>query len=266
MTAMALQDAAGRRRSPATLPGFHVGRPPRNKGPRYPADPPNVEEIVAVMRHAGTTTQGLRVRALIVVLWRAGLRIGEALALTETDLDERRGSVLVRHGKGDKRREVGMDDWGWQQLQPQENVFTTEALDDWVEVLSRKRIPTIAGPLIRLDEQSDGHRVKQDRRGLVPEVVEDGQAVGQSGEVSEHPVASCGTHLEHGGRVERRHQDGNARAIHHPGRLGIGGDVVLGGGLEGLAVAASDGAAHQGDALEFARGRRFTVDQLGHVG
>jgi hypothetical protein len=34
-----LLDAAGRRRSPATLPGFHAGRPPRNKGHRYPADP-----------------------------------------------------------------------------------------------------------------------------------------------------------------------------------------------------------------------------------
>ena len=45
-----LLDAAGRRRSPATLPGFHAGRPPRNKGLRYPADPPTVEEIVAVMR------------------------------------------------------------------------------------------------------------------------------------------------------------------------------------------------------------------------
>ena len=43
-------DAASRRRSPATLPGFHAGRPPRNKGRRYPADPPTVEEIVAVMR------------------------------------------------------------------------------------------------------------------------------------------------------------------------------------------------------------------------
>jgi hypothetical protein len=30
-------DAAGRRRSPATLPGYHAGRPPRNKGMRYPA-------------------------------------------------------------------------------------------------------------------------------------------------------------------------------------------------------------------------------------
>jgi hypothetical protein len=72
MTAIVLQDAAGRRRSSATLPGYHVGRPPRNKGLRYPADPPSVEEIVAVMRQAGTSMQGLRVRALVVILWRAG--------------------------------------------------------------------------------------------------------------------------------------------------------------------------------------------------
>jgi hypothetical protein len=31
-----LVDCIGRRRSPATLPGYHVGRPPRNKGLRYP--------------------------------------------------------------------------------------------------------------------------------------------------------------------------------------------------------------------------------------
>ncbi|HZL35185.1 MAG TPA: endo-1,4-beta-xylanase [Tepidisphaeraceae bacterium] len=43
---------------------------------------------------------------------------------------------------------------GWKQLQPQENVFATERLDDWVEFLSRRRVPTIAGPLIRLDEIS----------------------------------------------------------------------------------------------------------------
>ncbi len=113
-----LLDAAGRRRSPATLPGFHAGRPPRNKGFRYPPDPPRVEEIVTVMREAGETVHGLRLRALIVVLWRAGLRIGEAIGLTETDLDPERGSVLVRQGKGGKQREVGMDDWGFGQLRP----------------------------------------------------------------------------------------------------------------------------------------------------
>ena len=113
-----LLDAAGRRRSPATMPGFHAGRPPRNKGVRYPADPPTVEEIVAVMRIAGDGTHGRRLRGLIVVLWRAGLRIHEALALAEPDLDRRRGALLVRRGKGGRRREVGMDEWGWEQLHP----------------------------------------------------------------------------------------------------------------------------------------------------
>jgi site-specific recombinase XerC len=104
--------------APATLPGFHVGRPPRNKGMRYPADPPTVEEIVAVMRHASDDRHGWRVRAVIVVLWRAGLRIQKALELAEHDLDPRRGSLLVRSGKGGRRREVGMDAWGWEQLRP----------------------------------------------------------------------------------------------------------------------------------------------------
>ena len=74
---------------------------------KYPADPPRVEEIIAVMRLAGDDRHGLRVRAVIAVLWRGGLRISEALALSETDVDPARGSVLIRHGKGDKRREVG---------------------------------------------------------------------------------------------------------------------------------------------------------------
>jgi site-specific recombinase XerD len=60
----------------------------------------------------------VRLRSIIVVLWRAGLRISEALALNETDLDPDRGSLLVRHGKGDKRREVGMDRWAWSHLTP----------------------------------------------------------------------------------------------------------------------------------------------------
>ena len=70
------------------MPGFHAGHVPGNKGLRYPADPPKVEEIQ------------------------------EALALTEGDLDQRRGSLLVRRGKGGRRREVGMDTWGWEQLDP----------------------------------------------------------------------------------------------------------------------------------------------------
>jgi site-specific recombinase XerD len=91
---------------------------PGNKGRRYPADPPRVEEMVAVMKQAGDSGFGRRLRGLIVVLWRAGLRISEALALTEADLEISRGSLLVRRGKGGRRREVGMDDWAWEHLRP----------------------------------------------------------------------------------------------------------------------------------------------------
>ncbi len=90
-----LLDRAGRRRSPATMPGFHAGRPPHNKGLRYPADPPKVEEIVAVMRTAGDNAHGRRLRGLIVVLWRAGLRIQEALGLAEADLYYRRMGICT---------------------------------------------------------------------------------------------------------------------------------------------------------------------------
>src|SRR4051812_30748211 len=98
---------------------------------RYPADPPTVEEIVAVMRAAGDRRHGCRLRGLIVVLWRVGSRIQEALALTESDLDHRRGALLVRRGKGGRRRGVGMDEWAWEHLQR------------WIEV----RVDLPVGPL-----------------------------------------------------------------------------------------------------------------------
>ena len=67
MQSVPLLDCAGRPRSPATLASFHVGRTPRNKGLRYPPDPPTVEEIVAVMNTAAQRPDGLRLRRLIIV-------------------------------------------------------------------------------------------------------------------------------------------------------------------------------------------------------
>ena len=79
------------------------------------------------MSAVGDRSDGHRLRALVVLLWRAGLRISEALSLQENDLDRTRGAVLVRRGKGGKRREVEMDRWAWDQLDP------------WVEI--RRELP-----------------------------------------------------------------------------------------------------------------------------
>jgi hypothetical protein len=43
-------NAAGRRRSPATMPKYLAGRAPHNRGMQYPPDPSRAEEIVLVMR------------------------------------------------------------------------------------------------------------------------------------------------------------------------------------------------------------------------
>jgi site-specific recombinase XerD len=74
---------------------------PANKGKRYPAEPLTGLEVRSLMaacsRRAPT---GIRNRALIAVLSRAGLRISEALALESKDLDRSRGAIRILHGKG----------------------------------------------------------------------------------------------------------------------------------------------------------------------
>jgi integrase len=93
VTVLSVLDTAGRRRAPATVPGYHAGRPSRNNYFRYPADPATVDEIVAVMRGTAVNRHGWRLRVMIIVLWRTALRIQDALALREHDLDLRRGSI-----------------------------------------------------------------------------------------------------------------------------------------------------------------------------
>jgi integrase len=59
-----------------------------------------------------------RARELIAVLWEVGPRIREALDLGELDLDPKRGSVLVRSGKGGRRREGGTENRGFEHSSP----------------------------------------------------------------------------------------------------------------------------------------------------
>ena len=108
MSEPGLVDITGRLRSPAATPGHWAGSAPPNKGQRYPADPPTVEEIILVMREAGPGPYADRTRGLIAVLWRAGLRISEALALTEADLDPNTGRCWSAPAR------AGSDEWlGW---------------------------------------------------------------------------------------------------------------------------------------------------------
>jgi hypothetical protein len=113
-----LLDAAGRRRSPATMRGF-PRRPPaaqqRHPLPRGSADRRGDRRRDAHGGRRPAWSSPPRPGGRAVARGAAHPR---ALALSESDLDRRRGSLLVRRGKGGRRREVGMDEWAWEQLAP----------------------------------------------------------------------------------------------------------------------------------------------------
>jgi len=103
-----LLDAVGRRRSPAIPAGLPRRATAAQQGhalSRRPADRRGGrgrDATTADDRH------GWRVRAMIVVLWRSGLRIQDALALGEHDVDHRRGSARPqRQGRAPTRGRHG---------------------------------------------------------------------------------------------------------------------------------------------------------------
>jgi integrase/recombinase XerC len=82
-----------------------------NKGRLFPAEPLSAAEVRSLLRATGADSlSAVRNHALLVVLWRAGLRVSEALALRPADVDFGRGTIRVRFGKGRKARTVGVDD------------------------------------------------------------------------------------------------------------------------------------------------------------
>lgn len=112
-------DARGYPRAGGNLPGSHRGRTPPNKGLDLGPTPPSVTDIIAACQACPDTPSGRRTVALIILLWRTGMRIGcEALRLMEHDLDPEEGLIHIRCGKGGKARTVPMDPWGWRQFQP----------------------------------------------------------------------------------------------------------------------------------------------------
>lgn len=81
-------------------------KPPR----KMPVEILTADEVQALIgKCSARCPTGVRNRALVVTLWRCGLRIGEALALFPKDIDLARGTIRVLHGKWDKARTVAID-------------------------------------------------------------------------------------------------------------------------------------------------------------
>jgi site-specific recombinase XerD len=78
---------------------------------KRPIEPLTPDEARALIRGCSRRAPtGIRNAALFAVMYRGGLRLGEALALHPKDVDAAAGTIRVLHGKGDRARVVGVDD------------------------------------------------------------------------------------------------------------------------------------------------------------
>src|SRR5262249_26244299 len=78
-------------------------------GRRFPAQVLTPAEVTALLGACPETPVGARNRALITVLYRAGLRVSEALSLLVDDVRLDLPAITVREGKGRRSRIVGID-------------------------------------------------------------------------------------------------------------------------------------------------------------
>ncbi|MEP7059408.1 MAG: site-specific tyrosine recombinase XerD [Actinomycetota bacterium] len=82
------------------------------KVPRGLPRPISIDEVSALLAvPGGETTEGIRDRAILELLYGAGLRVSELVGLDVDDLDLEAGSLRVL-GKGGKEREVPLGSFG----------------------------------------------------------------------------------------------------------------------------------------------------------
>jgi integrase len=86
------------------------GKAPATKGRTLERDVLTPDEVARMMDACGSSTTGIRNRAMLAVLYGAAIRIAEACALRPADVVlGSPASIHVNRGKGGKERTVGLD-------------------------------------------------------------------------------------------------------------------------------------------------------------
>lgn len=94
----------------------------------------DAQDIKKILKACGAGDAADRNRALIATLAGTGMRIAEALALEERDLDLKKRRAHVRQGKGSKDRHIWVSD------------TAVEPIQVWMKI--RKRINAVNGTTI----------------------------------------------------------------------------------------------------------------------
>jgi site-specific recombinase XerD len=104
------------------------------QGRKFPAELLSPDEVAAIIGACSARSRtGIRNRALLTLLYRSGLRISEALALRPADVNLKRCTCRVLHGKGNKATTRGF------------HPSATDALARWMD--TRAGLGLRNGPL-----------------------------------------------------------------------------------------------------------------------
>jgi site-specific recombinase XerD len=105
-----------------------------NKGRDFPAEVLTTDEVTAIISQCSAKARtGIRNRALLMLLYRSGLRVSEALALKPSDVNLSDRTIRVLNGKGGKTTTRGF------------HAEATDALARWLD--TRKQLGLRNGPL-----------------------------------------------------------------------------------------------------------------------
>src|SRR5688572_3951945 len=93
--------ARKRHRSPITQPGYRRGEPPPNKGRKLPAEVLTADELERVMATFDRgTKRGVRNAAMAALMARAGMKVGQVLAMQRWHYEYGGHVVTVPAGLG----------------------------------------------------------------------------------------------------------------------------------------------------------------------
>jgi hypothetical protein len=128
-------DSMGRYRSKVTMPGYHKGRAPANKGRTMPPEILTQEEVAALMESvAGDSPVARRNHAMLGLMYGAELKIGQVLSLAPRDYDSQRGTLTVRAA----RRHRQSSKWSVHEVRLDPGA--RRLLDDWMVARGKLRL------------------------------------------------------------------------------------------------------------------------------
>jgi hypothetical protein len=133
--------------SEITKPGYRKGIAPPNKGRKLPAEILTVGEVERLMDAIPKGKVGVRNRAMVALMVRAGIKIGQVVAMERYHYEPETYTVIAPAGKLGEDRRVPIDS------------VTLELLDHWMEVRRGLKLSKMAPLFASVSAGSMGNRL-----------------------------------------------------------------------------------------------------------